>query len=145
MSELIKSLKYMSRETKRDVRNALKASVEPIRRSAITHASFSTQIPGSIKTSVTTRGVRIVAGRGGVRIAELNEYYGNHKRKWRHPVYGRRTKGGARVWGPKSGGQLATPFLQPAWEDHKDGFEAKFTQEISKAWERAGFKVGGEL
>jgi hypothetical protein len=74
------------------------------------NASWSSRIPGTIKTSVGAKTVKVSAGGAGAPHAYYYEGNG-HGGSFRHPVYGHR-----KVWVT----QQCRPFLVPALEANAD-------------------------
>jgi hypothetical protein len=74
------------------------------------NAAWSSRIPGTIKTNVSPKTVRVSAGGAGAPHAYYYEGSG-HGGSFRHPVYGHR-----KVWVS----QQCRPFLTPALEQNTD-------------------------
>ena len=136
MADYFKAMKLLPTKLKREMRKALLEIGHEFQDDAKKRAEFSRQIPGAIKVTVTQHGVWVYTKKG-VRVAELNEYYGNHKSaRWRHPVY---NKGG---WGPgTNGSQKATAFLKPTYDSRSDYWFAKTISAVEKAFTSGGFSV----
>lgn len=103
LTQLTKAVRAADKTLAANLRTRLRAVGNTVRDRARGNASWSTRIPASIKTSVTTKGVSIKAGGKNAPHAAALEH-GGQSGTFRHPVFS------SDVWVD----QAARPFLIPA-------------------------------
>lgn len=125
LRSLAKDLVKSSKLTRRALLLGLKAAGEVVAVDARERASWSTHIPGTIKTRVSTASVsvKVVAGGPNAPDAAPLENHGKAG-KFRHPVYGNR-----QVWVD----QPARPYLAPAVDARQDEIVELVTKSVDDA------------
>lgn len=107
MADLRKALKAAADGTDKRLRKGLKSAGDITAKKAEERASWSSKIPGSIRTSVGQKNVAVIAG--GPKAPEAISYETHGK----HPVFSKNRK----RWNKKP---LKRPFLKPAAEETVD-------------------------
>lgn len=115
---LARNLKMASPEAYKAMKAALKAAVMPVAEDAALRASFSRQIPGSIRVSARGAAVKVSAGGPAAPDGAPFENRGRHG-VFRHPLWGDWMKAPFKNHGkqwvdgdPRN--QRAHPYLHPA-------------------------------
>ncbi|MGH3679089.1 MAG: hypothetical protein ACRDT2_02000 [Natronosporangium sp.] len=134
IAKLIKDLKNLPKEMKRQLRKDIRKAAMPALRKAKSKASFSRRIPGAtrIATRFTSRnpGVRLETNARRAPHAKPLENQGREGH-FRHPLFGDR-----RHWVI----QNARPYLWPAVKETQGQIVADIDKAVLKAARKAGFR-----
>lgn len=108
----IEQLRAVPKESRQDVRKAIVAATEDIRRDMARRASWSSRIPPAITTRVRFASASVQLRVNSKRAPHARPYEGLSSRggSFRHPVYGHRDR-----WVSQS----ARPFFFPAVDGHR--------------------------
>lgn len=136
IAKLARDLKAMGGAVARNLNKEYKAAAAPVARAAASNASWSTQIPPSIKVRASRSrafpGADIVSS--GTNIARLYEGLTKGGRsRFRHPVYQRPGRKTAWV------SQRTRPFIRPAVRAGLGGFKKASDAAVIEAARENGF------
>lgn len=136
LRQLSKDLRKIGdKELSKQLRVGLKQAGEIVAAAARSNASWSTRIPGSIRTGVTQKGVYVRAGGRAAPHAITFEGKSNGGDR-RHPVFARSDET-RQEWTWVT--QTARPFLKPALNDNVNKVVTEVADELEVAFTNNGF------
>jgi hypothetical protein len=106
LTKLARDLRALGPAQDRAVRLGIRHVVNKVRDAARSNASFSTRIPGSVKSHVSVRGLSGSVSAGGSAAPDAAPIENRGKGHVRHPIFGDKTK-----WTDKNS---HSAFLAPA-------------------------------
>lgn len=134
--KLVNDIRKMGGTVSRELGKEFKKAAGPVADQAKSNASWSTRIPGAIKTGTSRSrkfpGAQIKVSKDRAPHARLYEFgSGSRSRSFRHPVYGDRNN-----WVEEA----TRPFIRPAIRAKGDGFIKAADRAVDTAAREAGFR-----